>query len=90
MQNKNINRFVIEARFFVLREMPNGLLNVLNINNLKFWCYLGFRASDLGFSLGGVSARNPPTLKLRRIPRSLGEGGNFVEVVLLNFLSVRI
>jgi len=28
-------------------------------------------------SSGGVLARNPPTLKLRRIPLSLGEGGNF-------------
>ena len=37
-----------------LREMPERLLKVLNIKNLKFWYCLGFRASHLGFSLKGV------------------------------------
>ncbi len=39
--------------FLSLREMPERLLNVLNINNLRVWYCLGFRASDLGFSLWG-------------------------------------
>jgi len=66
MQNKSINRFVLGwLGFSSLREMPERLLNVLSINNLKFWYCLGFRASDLGFLTGGVLAFRPvgPTLQ---------------------------
>ena len=59
MQNKSINRFVLGGTNFHLSEkcQRERLLKVLNITNLKFWYCLGFRASDLGFSLWDVWAR---------------------------------
>jgi len=63
--------------------MPERLLKVLNINNLKFWYCLGFRASDLGFSFWGRLG-----LPARRVYSPEG-AKNFVEVVLFNIQSVR-
>ena len=59
MQNKSINRFVLGGTNFHLFEkcQRERLLKVLNITNFKFWYCLGFRASDLGFSLWGVLGR---------------------------------
>ena len=60
------------------------MFNVLNINNLRFWYCLGFRASDLEFSLGGSLG-----LPARRAYSPEG-AKKIVEVILLNILPVRI
>jgi hypothetical protein len=62
----------------VSRQTKKAILCALCVSAVNHY----LRKSVVSFLwLLGFLARNPPTLKLRRIPRSLGEGGSLFEVV---------